>query len=119
MAGIEKVESGSDFEKLINEILKRKVIAIIGLEKNTGKTETLNFIVKHVSPQKRLALTSIGTDGEEKDLVFGTFKPSVYVDYGFVYTTTELFFKEKQCFQKSYIFHSNIRQLDVLSSQKH
>jgi len=95
MAGIEKVESGSDFEKLINEILKRKVIAIIGLEKNTGKTETLNFIVKHVSSQKRLALTSIGTDGEEKDLVFGTFKPSVYVDYGFVYTTTELFFKRK------------------------
>lgn len=95
MVGIEKVENGSDFEKLINEILKRKVIAIIGLEKNTGKTETLNFIVKHVSPQKRLALTSIGTDGEEKDLVFGTFKPSVYVDYGFVYTTTELFFKRK------------------------
>lgn len=96
MFGIERVEEHeNDFEKLINEILKRKVIAIIGLEKNTGKTETLNFIVKHVSPQKRLALTSIGTDGEEKDLVFGTFKPSVYVDYGFVYTTTELFFKKR------------------------
>ncbi|WP_448376407.1 lysine 5,6-aminomutase reactivase subunit KamB [Fervidobacterium sp.] len=96
MFGIGRVEEHeNDFEKLINEILKRKVIAIIGLEKNTGKTETLNFIVKHVSPQKRLALTSIGTDGEEKDLVFGTFKPSVYVDYGFVYTTTELFFKRK------------------------
>ncbi|MGC9771750.1 hypothetical protein SAMN04488510_11238 [Fervidobacterium changbaicum] len=84
-----------DFDRLVSEILEKNVIAIIGLEKNTGKTETLNFIVKNVKSQKTLALTSIGTDGEEKDLVFGTFKPSVHVDYSFIYTTTELFFKKK------------------------
>lgn len=85
----------NDKEKLISLVLKAKTLAIIGLEKNTGKTETLNFIIKNVENSKILGLTSIGTDGEEKDIVFGTLKPSVFVDYGTVFTTTELFFKRR------------------------
>ncbi|WP_448377075.1 lysine 5,6-aminomutase reactivase subunit KamB [Fervidobacterium sp.] len=84
-----------DFDTIIENVLKYNVVAIVGLEKNTGKTETLNYIVQNVKSHKKLALTSIGTDGEEKDIVFGTFKPSVYVDFNFLYTTTELFFKRR------------------------
>lgn len=85
----------SDKEKLISRVLKAKTLAIIGLEKNTGKTETLNFIINNIKNLRTLGLTSIGTDGEEKDIVFGTLKPSVFVDYGTVFTTTELFFKKR------------------------
>lgn len=84
-----------DKEWLISSVLSVKTLAIIGLEKNTGKTETLNFVVQHIKKLKTIGLTSIGTDGEEKDIVFGTLKPSVYVDSDFVYTTTELFFKRR------------------------
>ena len=84
-----------DFEALIDNVNKCKVVAIIGLEKNTGKTETLNYIVENIKAYKKIALTSIGTDGEEKDIVYGTLKPSVYVDFDFIYTTTEVFFKRQ------------------------
>lgn len=82
-------------KRLITSVLSTKTLAIIGLEKNTGKTETLNFIVQNIKNLRKIALTSIGTDGEEKDIVFGTLKPSVYVSSGFIYTTTELFFKRR------------------------
>ncbi|MEJ5258235.1 MAG: hypothetical protein WHS64_08315 [Fervidobacterium sp.] len=81
---------------LVDKIVKNKVIAIIGIEKNTGKTETLNYIVSKIKHLRKVALTSIGTDGEEKDLVYGTLKPSVHVDLDFVYTTTDVFFKRKR-----------------------
>ncbi|MEN3042316.1 MAG: hypothetical protein ABDH59_03310 [Fervidobacterium sp.] len=84
-----------DKSVLIQSVLNAKILAIIGLEKNTGKTETLNFIVKCLTGKKNIALTSIGTDGEEKDIVFGSPKPSVYVDEGQIYTTTEFFFKRR------------------------
>ncbi len=85
-----------DKEKLIDSVLNSKILAIIGLEKNTGKTETLNFVVENIKSKRKIGLTSIGTDGEEKDIVFGTLKPSVYVDENFLYTTTEIFFKQKK-----------------------
>lgn len=86
----------ADVERIISTAEKLKTLAIIGLEKNTGKTETLNFIVKHLKNRKKISITSIGTDGEEKDLVYGTLKPSVYVEAGFVYTTTEYFFRKRK-----------------------
>lgn len=89
-------EFDADVEKLISSAEKLKTLAIIGLEKNTGKTETLNFVVRHLKNRKKISITSIGTDGEEKDLVYGTLKPSVYVEPGFVYTTTEHFFRKKK-----------------------
>lgn len=85
----------SDRERIILSVLETNTLAIIGLEKNTGKTETLNFIIKNIGDSKTLGLTSIGTDGEEKDIVFGTLKPSVYVSSGTVYTTTEAFFRRR------------------------
>lgn len=49
----------------IEEILKYNSIAIVGLAKNAGKTECLNYILRKVkNTGKRFALTSIGIDGK-------------------------------------------------------
>ncbi|ODN30748.1 hypothetical protein [Fervidobacterium thailandense] len=85
----------STLQKFLSGLEDLKTLAIIGIEKNTGKTETLNFVVSMTKTRRTIGLTSIGTDGEEKDLVFGTAKPSVYVDEGMFYTTTELFYRRR------------------------
>ena len=63
-------------------------ISIIGMCKNAGKTTVLNQIIKEVNGNGRvLALTSIGRDGEDKDLVTGTKKPGIYVEAGTLVAT--------------------------------
>jgi hypothetical protein len=43
-------------------------LALVGLAKNTGKTETLRAILAdHVAAGRRVGVTSIGRDGEERD----------------------------------------------------
>lgn len=71
-----------------------KTIAIVGISKNAGKTTTLNYVLKRVYPlHKRIAITSIGRDGEEQDAVTGLQKPHVYVKEGMIVATAaELFF---------------------------
>ena len=63
-------------------------ISIIGMCKNAGKTTVLNQIIKEVTGNGRvLAITSIGRDGEDKDLVTGTKKPGIYVEEGTLVAT--------------------------------
>jgi hypothetical protein len=43
-------------------------LALVGLAKNTGKTETLTAILSdHAAAGRRIGVTSIGRDGEERD----------------------------------------------------
>ena len=54
-------------------------VSIIGMCKNAGKTTVLNRLIQELSHSGQvLALTSIGRDGEDKDLVTGTKKPGIY-----------------------------------------
>ena len=63
-------------------------VSIIGMCKNAGKTTVLNAIIRHYSGNSQtLALTSIGRDGESKDLVTGTKKPGIYVPEGTLIAT--------------------------------
>ena len=63
-------------------------VSIIGMCKNAGKTTVLNEIIRHWSgSHQTLALTSIGRDGESKDLVTGTKKPGIYVPEGTLIAT--------------------------------
>ena len=65
-----------------------KSISIIGMCKNAGKTTVLNRIIREAAGNgKTLALTSIGRDGEDKDLVTGTRKPGIYVARGTLVAT--------------------------------
>lgn len=77
-----------EFESFIQRISQYRTLSIIGLEKNTGKTTTLNFIMKALK-NKKLAMTSIGRDGEEKDVVTFTHKPRIYVKAGTLIATAK------------------------------
>lgn len=67
-------------------------VSIIGMCKNAGKTTVLNKIIREVAGNgQTIALTSIGRDGEDKDLVTGTKKPGIHVAEGtLVATASEL-----------------------------
>ena len=67
-------------------------ISIIGMCKNAGKTTVLNSIIRqYAGCGETLALTSIGRDGEDQDLVTGTKKPGIFVAEGtLIATASEL-----------------------------
>ncbi len=69
---------------LLKEIaLENKIISIVGMAKNSGKTATLNFLVEEAMDEGMLiGVTSTGRDGEDTDLVTGTDKPRVYLEEG-------------------------------------
>lgn len=77
--------------------MKYRSLAIVGLEKNTGKTECLNYILRRVKGEARkFALTSVGIDGENRDQVCQTPKPEIEVPEGMVFVTSEKHFLEKR-----------------------
>ena len=67
----------------IDEILRYDSLSIVGLEKNTGKTECLKYVLDRMPVQsKRIAVTSIGIDGETVDQVTRTQKPEIVLREG-------------------------------------
>jgi len=77
---------------MMMEILNKnyKTISIIGMAKNVGKTVVLNELIEQSHNYNiKLAITSIGRDGEEKDLVSSTYKPRIFVYRGTIITTAE------------------------------
>lgn len=78
----------------IREILKYDSLSVVGLEKNTGKTECLNYILKRLPLQDcTVAVTSIGIDGESIDQVTSTPKPEIYLREGMLFSTAEAHYK--------------------------
>lgn len=77
----------------MSEILKLlksyKSVSIIGMNKNVGKTTTLNHILKEARGIMSLGLTSIGRDGEELDRVTATEKPRIYIEKGTTVATAK------------------------------
>ncbi len=70
---------------------EHKSLAIIGTEKNAGKTSTLNQLISAARQAKYrppLALTSIGRDGESLDLVNQGEKPRIYIAEGSLLATS-------------------------------
>ena len=61
-------------------------ITVIGLCKNAGKTTALRRLMAELG-EERLALTSVGRDGERTDLVTGTEKPDLYLKAGDLFAT--------------------------------
>lgn len=67
-------------------------LAIVGTSKNAGKTTCLNHIIaawRDAGIARPLALTSIGRDGEDEDVVSGRAKPRIYVYAGTLLATAE------------------------------
>lgn len=72
------------------EQLRDKVTFISGSSKNAGKTTFLNYLLPRLREQGVFAFTSIGIDGEKKDLLSGNEKPSIETEEGDILVTTEL-----------------------------
>ena len=80
----------------IEEILKHKSLSIVGLEKNTGKTECLNYILDRLKiSNKRIAVTSIGVDGESSDILNNTKKPEIELGENIIFITSEKHYNQK------------------------
>ncbi|HEV2980020.1 MAG TPA: hypothetical protein VGX51_01205 [Solirubrobacteraceae bacterium] len=65
-------------------------LALVGLAKNTGKTETLAAILAdHARAGRAVAVTSIGRDGERRDVIDERIaKPPVQLQEGWLVATT-------------------------------
>ncbi len=84
-----------DMLSIFQMVQKYDSISIIGMNKNVGKTTTLNHILKEARGKISLGLTSIGRDGEELDRVTATEKPRIYIEQGTIIATA------KQCLLNS------------------
>ncbi len=70
-----------------------KILSIVGMAKNAGKTVTLNYLIDLASEKQiRLGLTSIGRDGERQDIVTRTEKPMIFITEGTLIATAEMLF---------------------------
>lgn len=75
--------------KILENLINYRTVSIIGMDKNVGKTTVLNYILGEARGKITLGLTSIGFDGEEKDLVTGTDKPPIYIESGTLVATAK------------------------------
>jgi len=74
----------------IEAIKQFKSVSIVGMAKNTGKTTCLNYVMRRLHEEDiRLAVTSIGVDGEERDVLYDTPKPRIALNEQMVFVTSE------------------------------
>jgi hypothetical protein len=66
-------------------------LALVGLAKNTGKTETLTALLRELQTRsRRVGVTSVGRDGEERDVIdIRIEKPRVELCAGSLVATTD------------------------------
>jgi hypothetical protein len=66
-------------------------LALVGLAKNTGKTETLAALLRELQAEgRRVGVTSVGRDGEERDVIDSRIsKPRVRLAAGSLVATTD------------------------------
>lgn len=80
-----------------------RVVSVVGMAKNAGKTSALNDILfSAFDAGIRMGLTSIGRDGERVDVVTCTEKPMIYIERGTLIATAES------------LFHCSEARLEVL-----
>jgi L-lysine 2,3-aminomutase len=89
----------------VDDILRRGSVSIVGLAKNAGKTEVLNYVLRRIGamPDRdgervatRVAVTSIGLDGEATDQITRGAKPAIELPEGVVFVTTETHYRQKR-----------------------
>ena len=76
-------------QRLLDKIdSANKIIAVVGLSKNAGKTTFLNWLVANF-PNRIIGIITTGRDGENIDLVSGHLKPKVKVPTDSFFSTFE------------------------------
>ena len=82
---------------VFDNILQCKSISVVGMAKNTGKTECLNYILQGCARRHHpVGLTSIGLDGETLDQVTATDKPEISITRGTLFVTAEKLYHRRQ-----------------------
>ncbi len=82
---------------LLDDLFRYKSVSVVGMEKNTGKTECLKYILKHCAEiHHPIGITSIGLDGETCDQVTQTAKPEIILSQGDVFVTSEKHYRERK-----------------------
>ncbi len=73
-----------------------KRLALVGLAKNTGKTETLAALLRELQAQGRcVGVTSVGRDGEERDVIDSRIeKPRVFLTAGSLVASTDALLRD-------------------------
>lgn len=81
----------------IKELIKYRSCSIVGLAKNTGKTVSLNYVLDRLPlDRKRVAVSSIGIDGETTDQVTRTAKPEITLREGMFFGTSEKHYLQRR-----------------------
>ena len=81
---------------IIDQILQCKTLSITGMAKNTGKTVTLNYLLDQLRERGvRVAVTSIGIDGEKTDQVTQTEKPEIELHEDSIFVTSEYHYRQR------------------------
>ena len=81
----------------LESILQYKSLSIVGLEKNTGKTECFNYILNRLPlNDMKVAVSSIGIDGESIDQVTQSAKPEISLREGIYFTTSEKHYRGRK-----------------------
>ncbi len=82
---------GSDAQTPLGTLVAGvRTLALVGLAKNTGKTETLAALLReHAAAGRPVGVTSIGRDGEQHDVIDARIdKPRVHLQAGDLVATT-------------------------------
>ena len=79
-----------------DQILRYGSCAVVGMAKNCGKTVVLNHILSGLHGKTRLAVTSIGVDGEKTDAITATAKPEIMLGEGMLFATSEGYYNQRR-----------------------
>lgn len=96
-------------QRLAELIAPVRRLALVGLAKNTGKTETLAALLRELAAQdRRVGVTSVGRDGEDRDVIDREIeKPRVRLVAGSLVATTDALLRD------SGIPHEPLEQTDI------
>ncbi len=84
-------------------------LALVGLAKNTGKTEALAALLRELEQSgRRVGVTSVGRDGEEHDVIDARIdKPAVQLSAGSLVATTDALLRASE------LSHELLEQTDI------
>lgn len=82
----------------VEKLLGYKSVSFVGMEKNAGKTQTLNYVLNRLRSfsDVSLAISSIGIDGEQVDQVTETAKPEITIFKGTKFVTAQALYRQKE-----------------------
>jgi len=101
-------------------IAPNKTISIIGLAKNVGKTTVLNYLMADLDVP--IAITSIGRDGEDIDVVTHKEKPRIYVPAGAIVITAKRLLDMSQIRYKTFFetgWSSALGEIVIIQALSH